>query len=282
MDPKKSNLRGTCSTWAAYFNLRMMPHGGTILFPITLVTLGWVASLSHDGCDYARLTGPAVEILTGSSSIPFIDIGMSAFRVPQFYPASNNWRVAYSSECRPYSHPEIIMDRPWVASEWLNFSSIVIGGTVMMFLWSGTCLTLRTSYWRCIGLGAVLASFLQICSFVFFSTRLCHTTTTSFLDFEAGREIELTETGTSSCSLFFASKCAIASILLFLAAGLLILMGEYPTPVPKLIAHDDDERVAMVRQKYPRIRTRMNTRPRSSNPKNNGPKQLAGSNGSLA
>jgi hypothetical protein len=258
----------------------MMPHGGAILFPITLVTLGWIASLTHDGCDYARLTGPAVEILTGTSSIPFIDIGMTAFRVPQFYPASNTWRVAYSSECRPYSHLDIIADKAWVASEWLNFSSIVIGGTVMMFLWSGTCLTLRKNYWKCIGVGALLACLLQICSFVFFSTRLCHTTTKTFLDFEAGREIELSATGTSSCSLFFASKCSIASICLWLAAGLLILLGEYPTPVPKLIAHDEDERVAMVRQKYPRIRTRMNTRPGSK--LKNGPKQLAGPHGSLA
>ncbi len=208
--------------------------------------------------------GPAVEILTGSSSIPFIHIGLSAYRVPQFYPASNAWRVAYSSDCRPYTHPEIIEDRSWIASEWLNFSSIVIGGTVMMFLWSGTCLTLRKNYWRSIGVGVLLACFLQMCSFVFFSTRLCHTTTKTFLDFEAGRETELSDTSTSSCSLFFASKCAIASICLWLAAGLLIVVGEYPRPVPKLIAHDDDERAAIIRHKYPRIRTRMNARPKNS------------------
>ena len=272
MDPKKADFRRSkLSIWAAYFNLRMMPHGGAILLPIIMVTTGWVSALTHDGCDYAKLTGPAVEILTGSSSIPFIHIGMSAYRVPQFYPASNSWRVAYSSDCRPYTHPSIIEDKAWVASEWLYFSSIVVGGTVMMFLWSGTCLTLRKNYWRSIGVGALIACFLQIFSFVFFSTRLCHTTTKTFLDFEAGREIELSETSASSCSLFFASKCAIASICLWLAAGLLILFGEYPRPVPKLIAHDDDETAAMIRQKHPRIRTRMNTR--SSNSQQNSNSQ---------
>lgn len=260
MDPNKASPRGTkCSTWAAYFNAcRMMPHGGQIVVPITLMTLGWVASLTHDGCDYARLTGPGVEILTGSASVPYIDIGMSAYRIPQFYPATNSWRVAYSSDCVPYTHFEIIADKAWIASEWLHFSSVVVGGTVMMFLWSGTCLTLRPSYWRFIGVGALVASFLQMCSFVFFSTRLCHTTTKSFLDFESGREIELTDVGTSSCSLFFASKCSIASMCLYFAASLVILLNDYPTPVPKLIAHDDDEeRVTMVRQRYPKIRTRM-------------------------
>ena len=141
----------------------------------------------------------------------------------------------------------------------------------MMFLWSGTCLTLRKNYWRSIGVGALIACILQMFSFVFFSTRLCHTTTKTFLDFEAGREIELSETSASSCSLFFASKCAIASICLWLAAGLLILLGEYPRPVPKLIAHDDDETAAMIRQKYPRIRTRMTSR--SSNSQQNSNSQ---------
>eukprot|EP00985_Skeletonema_marinoi_P004040 scaffold1771_cov197-Skeletonema_marinoi.AAC.3 len=288
MDPKKADLRRSkLSIWAAYFNLRMMPHGGAILLPIILVTTGWVASLTHDGCDYARLTGPAVEILTGSSSIPYIHIGLSAYRVPQFYPASNSWRVAYSSDCRPYSHPEILEDRAWVASEWLNFSGIVIGGTVMMFLWSGTCLTLRKKYWMSIGVGALLACLLQMCSFVFFKTKLCHTSTKTFLDFEAGREIELSEaSASSSCSLFFASKCAIASICLWLAAGLVILMGEYPRPVPKLIAHDDDERAAMIRQRNPpRFRTRMTARPNSqlNNSQHlHNSQQLAGQNGSLA
>ena len=258
----------------------MMPHGAPILLPMILVTTGWIASLTHDGCDYAKLTGPAVELLTGSSSIPFIHIGMSAYRVPQFYPATNKWRVAYSSECQSYGHKEIIADRAWVSSEYLNFASIVIGGTAMMFLWSGTCLTLRKNYWRCVGVGALLACFLQMCSFVFFSTRLCYTTTKTFLDFEAGREIELYETDASSCSLFFASKCSITAVCLWLAGGFVILLGEYPRPVPKLIAHDDDdERAAIIRQRYPRIRSRMNNRP---NGQLNNSQRTMGQNGSMS
>lgn len=280
MDSNKANnnnfrWNNTCSAWAAYFNCRMMPHGGKIVFPITLVTLAWVASLTHDGCDYARLTGPGVEILTGSASIPFVHLGMEAFRIPGFYPATNSWRVAYSSQCEPYTHYNIIADRPWVTSEWLSFSSIVIGGTAMMFLWSGICLTLRPSYWKFVGVGSALASIVQMFSFVWFSTRLCHTTTRTFLDFQAGREVELAGSDASSCALFFASKCSIASICLYLSAALLILLGKYPTPVPKLIAQDDDESVAMLRQRYPRIRTRMNTK-RPSNVLNNRPKDLAG------
>ena len=79
--------------WVDFYDFRVMPHGGSILIPITIVTMAWVASLATDGCDYSRLTGPGVEILTGSAVVPYVDLGMNAYRIPEFYPITNSWWV---------------------------------------------------------------------------------------------------------------------------------------------------------------------------------------------
>lgn len=246
-----SPAKKLCSRGADYFNCRMMPHGGPVLFPIVLATLGLCASLADDGCDYARLRGAAVEMLTGTAAVPFVDCGMSAYRVPGFYPAEQSWRVVYSDECRPYRHMSLLADTSWVAAEWLRFLGLVVGGTTTMFLWTSTCLTLRPNYWHAAGAGAAIACLCQTCSFVWFYTKLCHTSTTNFEDFEAGREVEYNPNSNegashaaSSCSLFFGSKCAIVSCVFWGAAAAVMLLREYPVPVPKLVAHE--ENVAMV------------------------------------
>ena len=247
-----------CDKTTDYFACRLMPHGGPVLFPIVLTTLALTASLADDGCDYARLYGAGVEMLTGSNAVPFVDCGMTAYRMPMYYPAEDDWRVAYSEECRPYQYMNLLADTSWIAAEWLRFFSLVVGGTTVTFLWTSTCLTLRPTYWKAAGVGAGVACLFQLLSFVWFYTKLCHTSTTNFLDFEAGREVELNandnmavgsgaeghvQTG-SSCGLFFGSKCAISSCVFWGVSSAVILLRDYPVPVPKLIA--DDEDVAMI------------------------------------
>ena len=238
--------------WYDRHNIRIMPHGGTILFPILLVTAGWIAALAHDGCDFARLTGPAVEMLTGSPSVPFVDCGMTAYRIPGFYPAANTWRVLYSDECVPYDYIDVLADRPWVSAEWLNFLSMVFGGAAMMFLWSGTFLTLTPNSWRIAGIGVALAFACQACSMVWFYTDLCNTSSTNIDEFNASKENNNAvddgneSSASSSCDLFFGSKCVITSCCLWFVAAIVILFGKYPMPVPRLIAYDDSESVGMV------------------------------------
>lgn len=234
-----------------YFNCRLLPHGGIVLFHVVLTTLALSASLAHDGCDYARLHGAAVQMLTGSSAIPYVDCGMTAYRMPMYYPTENDWRVAYSDECQPYQYMNLLADSSWIAAEWLQFISLVVGGTTCMFLWTSTCLTLRPNHWKAAGVGAAVACIFQLLSFVWFYTRLCNTSTTNFLDFETGREVEL-DSQTSSCELFFGSKCAILSCILWgiAAAGTLLL--EYPSPVPKLIC--DEERAMKIPNKFRQVK----------------------------
>jgi hypothetical protein len=241
MDSAKDMFTRGCD----YFNCRLMPHGAIILVPAVCATLGLCASLADDGCDYARLRGASVEMLTGSNAVPYVDCGMSGYRVPGFYPAENAWRVVYTDECWMYPRMDLLSDTPWVAAVWLRFMGLVVGMTTSMFLWTSTFLTLRPNYWQASGMGAATACLCQVCSFVWFYTRLCHTTATNFDDFEAGREVELNENDyrqdyhPSSCSLFFGSRCSITSSFLWAAAAAIVLLREYPMPVPKLIAYDE-------------------------------------------
>ncbi|KAL7550194.1 hypothetical protein ACHAWF_016551 [Thalassiosira exigua] len=244
-----ADARKICVRTADYFNCRLMPHGGPVLLPVVLATLGLGSSLADDGCDYARVSGAAAELLAGSEMVPYVDCGMAAYRVPGFYPAENSWRVAYSDECREYGHLDLLEDTSWVAAEWLRFLGLVVGGTTAMFLWTSTCLILRPNYWRMAGLGTVIACLCQMCSFVWFYTKLCHTSTTNFEDFEAGREVEGHDSSGnelgSSCTLFFGSKCAITSCVMYGAASAAILLRPYPMPVPKLIAQEEQAAMMM-------------------------------------
>jgi len=237
----------TCQRIADYFNCRLMPHGGIVLFPAVICTLALCASFADDGCDYARVSGPAVEMLTGSSSVPFVDCGMSAYRIPGYYPAENSWRVVYTDNCRPYEYMDLLTDTSWLASEWLRFFALVVGGTTAMFIWTSACLTLRPNYWQAAGIGAAVTCVSTMCSFVWFYTKLCHANATNINDFEAGRVDEGEgSTAQTECTLFFGSKCAIASTVLWAVASALILLRPYPYPVPKYIAHDDDDVVPSV------------------------------------
>ena len=46
--------------------------------------MAWLACLSKNGCDYARLTGPIVADITNNPVIPFIDVGFNRYREPIF------------------------------------------------------------------------------------------------------------------------------------------------------------------------------------------------------
>lgn len=239
--------------WCDYFNCRIMPHGAIILMPAVCATLGLCASLADDGCDYARLHGAAVEMLTGSNIVTYVDVGMSGYRIPGYYPAENSWRVVYTEECASYVNVDALIDTSWVASEWLRFMGLVVGMTTSMFMWTGTFLTLRPNYWRASGMGAVVACMCQVCSLVWFYTKMCHTSATNYNDYEAGREVEMNNNGgdyeLSSCTPFFGSRCTITSCFLWAATAAFVLLREYPMPMPRLIVYD--ERLNMIPPQSP-------------------------------
>ena len=228
-----------------YYNIRLMPHGGIILFPTVLSTMALCASFADDGCDYAKLSGAAVSMLVNhprAAGIPYLHVGMAAYRIPGYYPTNNEWRVVYSDSCVPYKYMDILADSSWKSAEWLKFFALVVGGTMTLFLWSSTFLILRINYWKACGIGLGVACLFQLCSLVWFYTKLCHGNSTTYHDFEAGvsQNIDVTTLNDDTeCTLFFGSRCAITSTVLWGLACALILLREYPHPVSKYVLMED-------------------------------------------
>eukprot|EP00956_Cyclotella_meneghiniana_P021314 scaffold38698_cov73-Cyclotella_meneghiniana.AAC.1 len=198
------------------YNIRLMPHGGSLLFPAILTTMAWLSSISTNGCDYSRFTGPGVEILTGSSLVPFIYLGMDAYVIPEFYPKSNLWMVSVESECVPYQY--MLEDSSWTAGKRFDFLSLWSGGASAMILWMGTFLVLSPRQWKAVE---------------------------EFQSQDSVGDTTTAESSLSSCSLFYGSRCSIASIFLYLMASFVILFREYPTPDAKLLAEESYQMVPM-------------------------------------
>lgn len=234
-----------------YYDIRLLPHGPITLIPAVIASLGVCLSISDDGCDYARLTGSAVELLTGSNIVPFVHVGHAAYRVPDYYPEENAWRVPFTDECSSYEHTDALIDPSWSASTRFRFMGSVAGMTTAMFLWTSTSLTLRAGHWRACGIGALLTCACHALSFVWFYTKLCSTTTTNYDDFVNGREVELghdpREPGyraMTTCSLFFGSRCTLASCLLWALVAMIVLVCKFSTQ-PRLMLYDGNNMIAM-------------------------------------
>jgi hypothetical protein len=94
-------------------SLRLLPHGGYTLIPATLSTVAWLASLSQDGCDYARLTGFIVASATKSASVEFLEVGFTAYREPVL--DGDDWKIQRTGECLAYDENVFHQDAFWMA-----------------------------------------------------------------------------------------------------------------------------------------------------------------------
>lgn len=237
---------------AIYYDIRLLPHGPITLIPAIIASLGVCLSIADDGCDYARLTGSAIELLTGSNIVPFVHVGHVAYRIPNYYPDEDAWHVPFTNECVTYDHSDVIIDPSWSASIWFRFMGLVVGMTTTMFLWTSTCLTLRAPHWRTCGIGALLTCTCHTLSFVWFYTKLCSTTTTNYEDFVNGREVEMghdpREHGyrqPTLCLLFFGSRCSLASCSLWAVVAMIVLLCKFPIQ-PRLMLYVENNMIAMV------------------------------------
>jgi len=196
----------------------LLPHGGYPLLPATLSSMAWIASLSQDGCDYAKLSGSAAFGLTNTESIPWVAVGFNSYRIPEFY--ANEWQFYYSNDCIPFPSQT---DNGWNSDSFWQFGSVmstistIIGGGGCLFLWTvalGLVVSKRT--WRWGGIKFMIASACNILSFFWFANRQC---------VEEGSE----------CSLLYGSKANTASLFFYAAASFSILT-KYPDPkVLKLV-----------------------------------------------
>ena len=211
----------------------LLPHGGYPLIACTLSTMAWMTTMSHDGCDFARLTGPATTTLTAPNEYPFVELGFSSYRVPVFYEEYNEWQIRYSDACRPYdvfedmsdpsstsgsgssstssSQQQWIFDFFWKVGSASHQIGLVLGGASCLFLWvSATCAAITKLNWRLLGVQLTLATFFHLSSFLWFFNGLCYTKGTE-------------------CHWFYGSNSLIAALLLYFLS-VVSIFAKYPEP----------------------------------------------------
>jgi hypothetical protein len=173
--------------------------------------MAWLASLFQDGCDFSKLTGPTVQDLAVNPSVPWLEVGFSAFREPYLNTQSGNWEVVYTGPC--FAYPDdgtVSQDTFWNVSRAFDFLALVLGGAGCFFLWFTSCCVFSRGTWRWTGYELLLASIFQSLSFLWFKTSLCHAPG-------------------NSCGLFWGSKADIVSAVLWMVAAFSIFC-RYPVP----------------------------------------------------
>lgn len=171
--------------------------------------MAWLASLFQDGCDFSKLTGAMVSQIALNPDVPWLEVGIGAFREPRLDTKSGHWEVVYTGAC--YSYPETVpQDSYWTAAKAFDFLALVLGGGGTFFLWFSTCCIFSRATWRWAGYEVALAAFFQALSFLWFKTAMCHSSN-------------------SNCELFWGSKADIVSTVFWTVSALSIFVY-YPIP----------------------------------------------------
>ena len=183
---------------------QLCPLGVYTVFPALFASMAWLASLSKDGCDYARITGPIVADITNDPDVPFIDAGFRHYRQPRFQ--DMEWITDQSIKCEPYNTDIVSIDGVWVFANMTSFLALVFGGSAALFIWFASFLAFRKKTWRWAGYELLLAVGFQALSFVWFANNLCDD---------------------NDCKMHYGAKVDIVASVLWLVASLFIFC-KYP------------------------------------------------------
>jgi len=208
----------------SHLDCQILPHGFYPLIPTILSSMALWTSTVQDGCDFGRLEGEkSITKITGSDVFPFLEVGLYNYRAPIFYATENEWRLAFTYECLEY--PMEVMDSWWTAGKVLTGISAVLAGTVCLFLWCTSCISLSIRTWRFCCVTAFLAALFRTGAFFFYMTSICN------------------KQGGNNCQLAFGSKVDILGIMLWTIAGFFII-AHYPDPILRKAFDDEEIRMA--------------------------------------
>lgn len=207
---------------------RLLPQGPLAMIPVVLCTMAWISTLVQDGCDFAEVSGPSVEKLTGSDVVPFAEVGRSGYRVPGYYYEPGNeeegkWTILYTDICSSYGKISIDEDWQWKFSRVSHFITQTLGGSASLFLWCSTFTVVSRGLWRFTAYEMMGASIFTLAGFAWFNTGMC--------DKSAG----------NICAFHFGSKADMVAASLWLVASVIaFLKYPLPRPMPVVVDHRDD------------------------------------------
>jgi hypothetical protein len=183
-----------------------LPHGIYSLMTAMLTTMGWIAALFENSCNFALIAGDIVNEVS-VQEVPFLQFGVQAYRAPQFNVDTTSWHTTRTGQCISYP-TNVNIDLIWKISNAFTFAGLVLGGGATFYLWISTFCRFSRGSWRCAGYEVAAACFFQSLSFVWFATDVCTR---------------------NHCMLSYGSKADIVAAVFWLLAAILIFTY-YPKP----------------------------------------------------
>lgn len=191
----------------------LLPHGPFSLLTAALTTMGWLAALFENSCNYALVSGDVVDEVS-ITPVPFIQVGLQAYRLPHLDTETQSWHASRTGECILYPST-IDIDGIWKLSNGFSFVAMVLGGGATFYLWISTFCRFSRGSWRWAGYEIAAACLFQVLSFAWFATDLCQR---------------------NQCSLSNGAKADIVAATFWLVAAILVF-AHYPIP-KELVAAD--------------------------------------------
>ena len=184
----------------------LLPHGFYSLVTAALTTMGWIAALFDNSCNYAILSGDIVRDIS-IEDVPFLQVGFQAYKDPKLDIDTDSWYASRTGQCITFP-TSVEIDAIWRISSFFSFVGLVLGGGATFYLWISTCCRFTRGSWRWAGYEIVAACVFQSLSFLWFATDICKT---------------------NQCRLSYGSKADVMANAFWFVAALLIF-SHYPKP----------------------------------------------------
>ena len=175
--------------------------------PTLLATIGWLATLTEDGCNYAIIEGAMVTEMTTNPDMPFLEVGFNRYREASLND-DGTWAIDYYQLCKYYNEDIVNIDGVWKFSKLVSFLALVLAGAAVLLIWFSSCFIFSRNTWKWIGCELLTATVLKLLSYSWLATSMCRSNT---------------------CSISYGAKADIVACVLWFISGVLVLL-RYPNP----------------------------------------------------
>mmetsp|Transcript_11643 Transcript_11643/g.16681 ORF Transcript_11643/g.16681 Transcript_11643/m.16681 type:complete len:228 (+) Transcript_11643:118-801(+) len=186
---------------------RCLPHGCYTCMPTLLATVGWLATLTEDGCNYAIVEGAIVTEVTTNPSMPFLEVGMNQYREASLND-NDTWEIDYNQLCKYYNEDVVNIDGVWKFSKIMSFLALVFAGAAVLLIWFSSCFIFSPNTWKWVGCELLTATVFKLLSYSWLATSMCRD---------------------NSCSISYGAKADIVACVTWFISGVLVLL-RYPMP----------------------------------------------------
>mmetsp|Transcript_29675 Transcript_29675/g.66983 ORF Transcript_29675/g.66983 Transcript_29675/m.66983 type:complete len:269 (+) Transcript_29675:201-1007(+) len=186
----------------------LLPHGLYVFLPASVALMAWLATLSKDDCDYAKVTGDIVAEITGSPEVPFVEVGFDHWRGPEHNGETDEWSINIAEPCQEINTDIIRKDGVWRLSKGMSYFSLILGGAGTLLVWCAVWFYLSREIWRWPGILLCSSALVQALTFSWFGSAFCKEESTA-------------------CAMNYGARVDVLSCCLWMFSSLLVF-SRYP------------------------------------------------------